>query len=259
MPPSTDPPESGAANVNAQSALKAEGIAVHFEGVKALDGVDLDVAEGEIVGLIGPNGAGKTTLLNVLTGFERPTVGRVRLNTQDITRLSAFKRARKGLTRTFQGGHFFAQLTVFENVEVGAVGAGATRREARSRTRVLLERLGLTDDAETRAESLPFGAERRLEIGRALASHPRFVLLDEPAAGLNDSETDLLVERLREIPDAIGCGLLIVEHNMSLIMRVSERIQVLDHGRTLAVGTPAEIRGNAHVIAAYLGAGGPNG
>lgn len=219
----------------------------------AIDGVDLSFACGEIVGLIGPNGAGKTTLVNALTGFQRPTSGRVLIDDRDITNWTPARIARIGLVRTFQNVRLYARLTVRQNLELGAIAVGAGRRAATAVASELVERLSLGRHADKTAEGLPHGTERRVAIGRALAARPDFVLLDEPAAGLIESESAELVSALVGIRDDFACGLLVIEHDMSVIMRLCERIQVLDHGRTIALGTPAEIRTDPAVLTAYLG------
>jgi ABC-type branched-subunit amino acid transport system ATPase component len=243
------------AAVGSHERLEAHGVRVHFEGVKAIDGVDLVVSRGELFGLIGPNGAGKTTLVNVLSGFQRPTAGTTLLSGDDVTGQAPHKLASRGLVRTFQAVRLFSRLTVFENVEVGALGTGARRAEARRLAWSLLERLSLTDKAGERAMSLTHGQQRRLGIARALATRPRFLLLDEPAAGLNEAESDELLRSLAEFRDEFELGLLVIEHDMRLIMRLCERIQVIDHGKTIAVGSPAKVRADPGVITAYLGAG----
>ena len=235
--------------------LQALAVRVHFQGVKALDGVDLAVQQGEILGLIGPNGAGKTTLVNVLSGFEHPTTGAVVFNGRDITTWGPAAIARAGLARTFQGARLFAGLTVFENVEVAAVSGGASRRDARALAWELLADLQLEQRARLPAGALSHGEERRLGIGRALALRPYFLLLDEPAAGLDEEESDELVGALSRIRDESGLGLLVIEHDVRLIMRLSDRIQVLDDGRTIAIGAPSEIRSDPAVLSAYLGTG----
>jgi branched-chain amino acid transport system ATP-binding protein len=235
--------------------LEARAVEVHFAGVKAVDGVDLALRRGEILGLIGPNGAGKTTLVNALTCFQHPTGGRVLLAGSDVTGWDPSRLGRQGLARTFQNVRLFNRLTVFENVELGAVGGGLKPGPARELTWSLLERVRLTERARMRADSLPYGEERRVGILRALAMRPRFLLLDEPAAGLNEAESDELMETLGALPAEFGLGLLIIEHDMRLIMRLCERIQVIDHGKTIAVGTPDEIRKDAAVLTAYLGTG----
>jgi branched-chain amino acid transport system ATP-binding protein len=234
-------------------SLRAERIAVHFDGVRALDGVDLELERGEILGLIGPNGAGKTTLVNALTGFQRPTAGRLLLGGEDVSRLAAHKLARRGLARTFQSGRSFAHLTAFENVEVAAVGVGVRRREARMRARLALGELGLAECAELPAGSLASGQERRLEVARAVAMRPQFLFLDEPAAGLNEAESDELTAAIAALPKRLGCGVLVIEHDMRVIMGLCDRIQVLDHGVTISIGTPQEVRADPLVITAYLG------
>ena len=237
-----------------EETLKARDVRVHFEGVKALDGVDLDLARDEIVGLIGPNGAGKTTLVNVLSGFQRPSEGTVRLSGIDTTDWNPARLASAGLTRTFQNARLFHNLTVFENVEAGAVGVGCRRGEARRRAAEMLERFHLHSRASVLAGSLAHGDERRLGIARAFATQPRFLLLDEPAAGLNEQESDELVRVLTAIREDFPVGVLVIEHDMRVIMRFCERIQVLDYGRTIAIGRPDEIRENPAVLDAYLGA-----
>jgi branched-chain amino acid transport system ATP-binding protein len=224
-----------------------------FEGVQALREVTLELHRHEVVGLIGPNGAGKSTLVNVLTGFDRPTVGTVELEGNEITRWSPHRRGRAGLARTFQHSRSFRSLSVRENVEVAALGAGAGPREARRRASVLLDVLGLASQEDTPAGSLPHGDERRLGVARALATEPRYVLLDEPAAGLPEAEVPAFAEVVRSVRDDHDAGVLLIDHNMALIMEVCDRIQVLDQGRTLAEGTPGEIRANLDVAAAYLG------
>jgi branched-chain amino acid transport system ATP-binding protein len=234
-------------------ALRASSVSRSFEGVRALQDVTLELNRHEVVGLIGPNGAGKSTLVNVLTGFDRPTLGSVELGERRITRWSAHRRARAGLARTFQHSRSFRDLTVRENVEVAALGVGAGPRRARERAGELLELLGLEAQAEAPAGVLAHGDERRLGVARALATRPQFVLLDEPAAGLPEAEVPDFAAVVRSVRDEHDAGVLLIDHNMALVMSVCDRIQVLDQGRTLAEGTPAEIRGNLDVAAAYLG------
>ena len=234
-------------------SLRASAISRSFDGVQALGGVDLDVRRGEVVGLIGPNGAGKSTLVNILSGFDRPDHGTVTLGDQDVTRWSPHRRGRHGLARTFQPSHGFRSLSVRENVEVSALGVGAGPRRAAERADSLLQRLGLSRYADAPASALAHGDERRLGVARALATEPRFVLLDEPAAGLPEAEVPAFAELVRSVRDEHGAGVLLIDHNMALIMEICDRIHVLDQGRTLAEGAPAEIRGNLDVTAAYLG------
>jgi branched-chain amino acid transport system ATP-binding protein len=234
-------------------SLRASAVSRSFEGVQALDGVTLEVGRGEVVGLIGPNGAGKSTLVNVVTGFDPPDDGSVHLGGDDVTRWSTHRRGRRGLARTFQHSHAFRALSVRENVEVAALGVGAGPREAGRRADLLLGRLGLERYASASASDLSHGDERRLGIARALATEPRFLLLDEPAAGLPEAEVPGLAAIVRSVSTEDDTGVLLIDHNMALIMDVCDRICVLDQGRVLAEGTPAEIRSNLDVAAAYLG------
>ena len=233
-------------------SLRASAVSRSFAGVQALRDVSLELGQGEVVGLIGPNGAGKSTLVNVLSGFDRPTSGRVLLEDRDVTRWPAFRRGRRGLARTFQHSHAFRGLSVRENVEVSALGGGASQREAARRTRELLVLLGLDRYADRPAGSLAHGDERRLGVARALATEPRFVLMDEPAAGLPEAEIPQFATAVSVIRDR-GAGVLLVDHNVALVLEVCERIHVLDQGKTLAEGTPQEIRAHLGVAAAYLG------
>jgi branched-chain amino acid transport system ATP-binding protein len=221
--------------------------------VQALQGVTLTLGRGEVVGLIGPNGAGKSTLVNVLSGFDRPDAGTVELAGQDVTRWSPHRRGRRGLARTFQHSHAFRGLSVRENVEVSALGVGAAPREAQRRADSLLARLRLDRFANAPASSLAQGDERRLGVARALATEPHFVLLDEPAAGLPEAEVPDFAALVRSIAADHDAGVLLIDHNIALIMETCDRIQVLDQGTVLAEGTPAEIRANLDVAAAYLG------
>ena len=219
--------------------------------MQALNGVTLELHRHEVVGLIGPNGAGKSTLVNVLTGFDTPTSGTVELGERDVTGWSPHRRARAGIGRTFQHSRSFRGLNVRENIEVAALGAGARPAEARSRSAELIARLGLDGDAA--AGQLPHGHERLLGVARAIAAAPSFVLLDEPGAGVPEAEVGELAELVRAIRNDFDAGVLLIDHNMALVMEVCDRIHVLDQGRTLAEGTPAEIRANLDVTSAYLG------
>ena len=248
-----DQPTAGKAERRPGDTLRASSVSRSFQGVRALQDVTLELHRHEVVGLIGPNGAGKSTLVNVLTGFDSPTSGSVELAGRGITRWSAHRRARAGLARTFQHSRSFRDLTVRENVEVAALGVGAGTRRARRRADELLELLGLQAHERAPAGVLAHGDERRLGVARALATRPRFVLMDEPAAGLPEAEVPDFASVVRSVRDDHEAGVLLIDHNMALVMSVCDRIVVLDQGRTLADGTPAEIRGNLDVAAAYLG------
>ena len=233
--------------------LRASSVSRLFEGVQALRDVTLELHRREVVGLIGPNGAGKSTLVNLLSGFDRPSAGTVELEGRDVTRWPAHRRGRHGLARTFQHSRAFGTLSVRENVEVAALGVGVAPRAAAERADELLDLLGLAPYADAPAGSLAQGDERRLGVARALATEPRFVLMDEPAAGLPESEVPAFAAVVRSVRDEHGAGVLLIDHNMALIMDVCDRIHVLDQGATLAEGAPDEIRSNLDVAAAYLG------
>lgn len=243
----------GGERSRAPSRLVASGITVAFGGLTALSEVDLEIGQSEIVGLIGPNGAGKTTLVNVLTGFQRPTRGKVELDGVDLRQLRAHQVAARGISRTFQAGRLFKRLTVRENLEVACFHTGCSRLEARATAERILEQLNLTAYAGSTAGSLNYGHERRVGIGRALAVQPKFVLMDEPASGMNDAECEELVTAIRQMPGQFGCGVLLIEHNMKVILNACDRIQVMDGGRRIAMGTPSAIVADARVRAAYFG------
>jgi branched-chain amino acid transport system ATP-binding protein len=233
--------------------LAAERVTVRFGGLLAIDGVSVALAPGEVLGLIGPNGAGKTTLVNILSGFQRPHAGSVRLGARDMTGIAPSGYARSGVVRTFQAVRLFKGLTVAENIEAGFVGRGIGRGEARQRATAMLADFELSHRAAQRADQLSYGEERRAGLARALALEPRFLLLDEPAAGLAAAEAADLVRTIRSIRDAHGCGILVIEHNMALVMNLCDRIHVLDGGRTIAAGSPDAIRADPAVRSAYLG------
>ena len=236
-----------------EERLEAHDVSVNFEGLAAVDEVTVSMSRHEIFGLIGPNGAGKTTLVNVLTGFQKPTHGRVVLAGVDVTGMPPHRIGRRGLARTFQAVRLYPDMPVIENLEAAAVGTGLGRREASRRARAILEWMNFSSKAYDHADTLPYGDERRVGIGRALAMAPHFVLLDEPAAGMSDSECDDLMALISRIPGDFGCGVLLIEHNMRVIMGVCDRIHVIDSGRTIGEGTPQEIQANPAVIRAYLG------
>ena len=237
------------ATARTATTLAAESVVKQFRGIRALDGVSLTVAEGEIVGLIGPNGSGKTTLLNVSSGVMRPTAGTVHVGPTDATGGSPHSFARLGVGRTFQQIRLFSDMTVRENVVVGAVA----RKRSLDGVDALLERIGLLDVADRGAATLAYGLQRRVEIARALAGEPRFLLLDEPAAGMNETESDDLLATIRAVRDERELGVLLVDHDLRLIMRLCERIHVLAEGRTICEGSPQDVRKDHGVIEAYLG------
>jgi ABC-type branched-subunit amino acid transport system ATPase component len=235
--------------------LTIDAVSKDFAGLHALREVTAHVDEGEILAVIGPNGSGKTTLINVISGVIRPTSGSVHLAETPLTNLPSYAVARTGIGRTFQNIRLFRDMTVIENVETAASRSPRVKGLLRPRrmSRLALDRLGLGRYAETIVSTLPYGLQRRVEIARAISTQPRFLLLDEPAAGLNEVESDGLLDVIRSLRNELGCGIMVVDHDLRLIMRVSERIHALNEGRTLAVGTPDAIRRNPAVIEAYLG------
>jgi branched-chain amino acid transport system permease protein len=232
------------------SLMSVEHLSVHFGGVAAVDDVGFDLRAGEILGLIGPNGSGKTTLLNVVSGVYPPTGGRILFHDEEIGGRAPHRVARLGLARTFQNIRLFPQLTVRENVE--AATAPGTRS---SSVDGVLAWFGLGAVEREKAVNLPYGMQRRLEIARAVVRRPSLILLDEPAAGMNESESDELLENIRRIRAELGCSVVVVDHDLRLIMKLCDRIQVLDQGRTIALGAPREITEDPAVIEAYLGGG----
>jgi branched-chain amino acid transport system ATP-binding protein len=258
----------GAANTKTGASLVVERVSKRFGGLTAVSDFSLSLAPGELVGLIGPNGAGKTTCFNLITGVYPPTSGVIRLGPRRIAGLNPVKINRAGIGRTFQNIRLFQNLTVLDNVVVGLNRSAEhgllgtilrtprfvrQHRAADDRARDLLTTLRLDDKAGFVAKNLPYGDQRRLEIARALATNPQILLLDEPAAGMNPAEKVELMQLIRFIRDRFGVGILLIEHDMKLVMTICERITVLDHGETIAVGTPEEVRNNPDVIEAYLG------
>ncbi|AGF79768.1 ABC-type branched-chain amino acid transport system, ATPase component [Desulfocapsa sulfexigens DSM 10523] len=256
-----------------EAILQVSGLTKNFGGIKAIDKIDLDIHPGEIVALIGPNGAGKTTFFNCLTGIYTPTAGDIYLRNPETgkkTRLNGMKPnniTKIGMARTFQNIRLFPSMSVLENVMIGrhcrtkalilgAIFRGpATRREEEEivdTSRGLLKKVGLHRQANEEARNLSYGAQRRLEIGRALATEPFLLLLDEPAAGMNPQETEALVTLIKAICKE-GHSILLIEHDMKLVMSLSDRIFVMDYGKKIAQGTPEEVRSNPAVIKAYLG------
>jgi ABC-type branched-subunit amino acid transport system ATPase component len=254
-PPQPDGAVAGEPRVDrpAKGALRAEGVSLAFAGLRVLREVDLTLAPGEALGLIGPNGAGKTTLVNVLSGFQAPDSGTVSLDGVDVTGRPPERLARAGLGRTFQAALPFPDLSVLESVAVGAMGMGVSRRRAVAVAADVLGRLNLLEQATLPAGSLPPGSQRLLGIARALAIRPRYLLLDEPAAGLNEAECEALVAILRNVLADFGCGILLIEHDMSIVMPLCSRVQVLDDGATLRIGTPEEVQADPAVVRSYLG------
>jgi branched-chain amino acid transport system ATP-binding protein len=233
-------------------SLEVSGVTVTFGGRRALDDAGLVAETGRITGLIGPNGAGKSTLFDVICGLRKPVTGTVRLDGKDVTKAGPAKRASHGMARTFQRLELFGRLTVRENLMVAAEFS-PERKHAASMTGKILDRLGLGDYAETPADSLPTGTARLVEVGRALAARPRYLLLDEPAAGLDADETEKFAVLLRSLADQEGVAILLVEHDMSLVMGSCDQVYVLDLGKIIVSGTTEQVRRDERVLAAYLG------
>ena len=239
----------------ADSHLSAKGVSVDFAGLRALDDVSLEIRNGEIVGLIGPNGSGKTTLINVVTGQVNPVSGSVALDGEDITRMLPRKIALKGITRSFQIVRLFDNLTVAKNVETAPLAKGLSRRKAGRIAEELLDEFNLSAFADRLAGTLSYGDKRKVEIVRALAGGPKFLLLDEPAAGMNEAESEALLEILSALPEEKSLGLLIIDHDMPLIMSLCQRLHVLSSGKTIGEGDVDHVRQLPAVVEAYLGGG----
>ena len=252
--------------------LKVENMTMRFGGVVAANGFNVDIRKGQIVGLIGPNGAGKTTIFNVITGVYRPTEGKIIFNPsnlkQDITGLRPDEIAKLGICRTFQNIRLFKELSVLDNVFIGnhlRIGSNVfssvlklpsyrkEEKEMLDKSLYLLDKVGLKDERDSKANSLPYGMQRRLEIARALATEPQLLLLDEPAAGMNPQETRELMDFIREIKDEFDLTIFLIEHHMEVVMGICEEILVLDHGSLIAQGDPEAIQTDSKVIEAYLG------
>ena len=248
--------------------LDVRNLGIDFGGLTAVDSFSVSLGPTEICGLIGPNGAGKTTIFNLLTGVYQPTRGSVLINRIDTKGMSTFKVTKLGIARTFQNIRLFTDMSVLDNVKVGMHNQikcsfvsslfhlpsyFAAEKKANARAMELLDFMGLADLADQKAGSLPYGVQRRLEIVRALATNPSIILLDEPAAGMNPSETTELMHQIRRIRDTFHIAIFLIEHDMNLVMNVCETIAVLNYGRLIAKGTPEEIRQNPTVIEAYLG------
>jgi branched-chain amino acid transport system ATP-binding protein len=244
-------------DVTAVPVLSVEDVTVRFGGVEAVSSATITAQAGQVTGLIGPNGAGKTTTFNVITGLEKPTFGTIRIDGRDVSGLSPYRRARLGMARTFQRLEVFGSLTARDNVLAAAEfrrgWSGDKSMSPTAVTEEILDRVGLRTVEHMRVDALPTGLARLVELGRALATRPRLLLLDEPGSGLDSTESEALGDLLLELADS-GMAILLVEHDVDLVMRICDRIHVLDFGKVIAVGTTAEVQADPKVQAAYLGA-----
>jgi ABC-type branched-subunit amino acid transport system ATPase component len=236
-------------------SLEAVDVSKSFGGIHALQSVSLHLMPGQILGLIGPNGSGKTTLLNLISGLLSPSSGKIAVAGRDITGLPPHKIAHMGIGRTFQTIRLFANLTVLENVQVAASTTGQTPASSSwyHRARDVLHRVGISHLAGQLAGTLPYGAQRRVEIARALALEPRYLLVDEPAAGMNEEEANELKERFKAIRQEAGCGMLVVDHDLHFIMQLCDQVVVLNEGRKISQGSPQSVYNDPSVVEAYLG------
>jgi branched-chain amino acid transport system permease protein len=239
--------------VTGTDMLRVENAVKQFAGLTAIDAVSFDVEPGRVTGLIGPNGAGKSTLVNAITSIYPLTAGAVKIGAKSIGDLAAHKIASAGISRTFQNIRLFTGLTAGENVAVAAIANGAGLADAKVIAQNELAFVGLPDMADSPSDALPYGARRRLEIARALATKPRFLLLDEPAAGMNPEETADLAKRLKVLPEQRGLGLLLIDHDLKFVMSLCNRVVVLNRGRLIANDTPSNVQKNPAVIEAYTG------
>ena len=233
--------------------LVATGIEKSFGAMRVLDGVSISLGRGEVVGLLGPNGAGKTTLVNTLSGYEQADGGSVMLDGQSLDRLAPAGRARAGLARTFQSARLFSGLSVAENAALGALGVGASRREAGRLAAVALDMLGLLDVSSHTSAGLPHGLARLAGLARAITAQPRYLVMDEPAAGLNEHEVPALLQALDNVRERVGCGMLLIEHNVSLVAQACSRVAVLAAGSLIFEGSPHAATEDPAVRRAYLG------
>lgn len=234
-------------------SLSADRVTVTFEGLTALSNVTVDVPRAAVTGLIGPNGAGKTTLVNVLTGFQRPTSGQVALDGETIAGVPPHRMRKLGIARTFQSGRLFSDLSVIDNLEVTGVGLGLSRREAAAKADTMLAWIGISHLAERKAGGLPYTDERRVAIGRALMLEPKYLLLDEPAAGMSAGEAEDLAALIRRIVAEVKSGVLLIEHNIGLVLNICDHIHVLDSGEIIEAGPPSAIKSSEKVRHAYMG------